>query len=118
MPSQSTAPVVAVLEPLPKPQDSITRESEAGNGHHHHGEASAVASAAEAPPAGSHHEQHQMSPKMQRIQRQHVWMAILGIAIAIFKFLADGRFLRSRVIAYLWPSAVAALGLVLLFYRE
>lgn len=119
LPAQANPPLVAVLEPLPKPQDSARQESDhAGNGHHHHGEESLVASAAEATPAGNHHDHHLMNPKMQRIQRQHVWMAILGIAVAMFKFLADGGFLRNRIVAYLWPSAVAALGLLLIFYRE
>ena len=114
------APLMAVLEPLPRPQDSGKQDSDdASNGHHHHGEASAMASAdTTAPPANDNHDHHQMNPKMLRIQRQHVWMAVLGVAVALFKVLADGRFLRNRVIAYLWPSAVAALGLLLIFYRE
>lgn len=115
-----TGPLVAVLEPLPRPQDSAKEETGiASNGHQHHDEASAVASAAGAVShAGNDHRRHHMSPKMQRIQRQHVWMAVLGIAIALFKLLADGRFLRNKAIQYIWPSAVAALGLLLMVYRE
>ena len=113
-------PLVAALDPpLPRPQNSGGEESDvASNGHHHHGEAGVASAATAAPPASESHEHHQMNPKMLRIQRQHVWMAILGVAVALFKFLADGRFLRNRAIAYVWPSAVAALGLLLVFYRE
>lgn len=59
-----------------------------------------------------------MTPEMLRIQRQHLWMTIVGIAVASFKFLADGRFLRNRAVPYLWPAAMAVLGVLLLFYRE
>jgi hypothetical protein len=113
----AAGPEVALLEP-PARQDLARQESNvASNGHHSHGEA--MSSVAAAPlPASDGHQQHQMSPKMQRIQRQHVWMAILGTMIAVFKFLADSRLLKSRAIPYIWPSAVAILGVLLMVYRE
>jgi hypothetical protein len=43
---------------------------------------------------------------------------MIGIAVAALKFLADGRFFRSKSIAYLWPQGVALLGFLLLLYRE
>jgi hypothetical protein len=113
--SRPVGPIVAVLEPVAM-QDSASQD--ATHGHHHHGQSMPVAAAETPATPSGHQEHHQMTPEMLRIQRQHLWMTIVGIAVASFKFLADGRFLRNRAVPYLWPAAMAVLGVLLLFYRE
>ena len=116
--SRPAGPIIAVLEPVPM-QDSAAEAEHASHGHHHHGQAMPVAAASETPAAPSNHQgHHQMTPEMLRIQRQHLWMMMVGIAVALFKFLADARFLRNRAVLYLWPGAMAILGVLLVFYRE
>ena len=117
--SRPVGPIVAVLEPVAM-QESAGEAQDAGHGHHHHGQGMPVSSAAPeaaATPNG-HQEHHQMTPEMLRVQRQHLWMVMVGIAVALFKFVADARFLRNRAVPYLWPAAMAVLGVLLLFYRE
>jgi hypothetical protein len=63
-----------------------------------------------------HH--HVMTASMVLVQREHLWFMIVGLAIALFKFLSDGEFFRRRVIPYLSPSCMLLLGVMLTFYRE
>jgi hypothetical protein len=55
---------------------------------------------------------------MLRVEREHRWFMIVGLAIALFKFLSDGEFFNSRIVRYMWPSCVVLLGFMLVFYRE
>lgn len=64
----------------------------------------------------THH--HVMTASMLRVEREHMWFMIVGLAIGLFKFIADGEFLRTRIIPYLWPSCMALLGMMLVLYRE
>ena len=61
---------------------------------------------------------HLMTPSMLRVERQHLWFMILGLAIGLFKLISDSEVFRSRVILSIWPSCVVILGLMLVFYRE
>ena len=74
----------------------------------------------DAPRAGnipiSHH--HAMTASMLRVEREHMWFMIVGLAIGLFKFISDGEFFRTRVVPYLWPSCMLLLGFMLVFYRE
>ena len=68
---------------------------------------------------GEHH--HLMTPAMMMVSREHFWFMIVGLAVALFKFISDadlwhGRLVRSA--AYLWPSAIVGLGVLLTLYRE
>ena len=62
--------------------------------------------------------QHTMTSSMVLVEREHLWFAVVGAAIALFKFLSDGGFWRRWFLPYLWPSTMALLGVLLVFYRE
>jgi len=64
----------------------------------------------------SHH--HLMTASMVRVERQHMWFMIVGLAIGLFKFISDSERFRSRIVACIWPGCMALLGLMLVFYRE
>jgi hypothetical protein len=64
----------------------------------------------------SHH--HIMTVSMLRVEREHMWFIIVGLAVGVFKFLSDGEFFRSRIVPYIWPSCMILLGFMLVFYRE
>ena len=65
---------------------------------------------------GTH--QHLMTASMIRVERQHLWFMIVGIAIGLFKFISDSEFFRSRLVHGIWPSCMVLLGLMLVVYRE
>jgi hypothetical protein len=71
-------------------------------------------------PAADAHSQHhhQMSASMLMVEREHFWFMIVGIGIALFKFISDGKLLRSPVVSYLWPACMMVLGCALVVYRE
>jgi hypothetical protein len=81
--------------------------------HEHHHDQQGPASAA---PLATHAE-HMMTASMMSIQRQHMWMTLVGICLALFKFLADGMS-KGRLFRFAWPTAMAWLGVLLLLYRE
>jgi hypothetical protein len=62
--------------------------------------------------------EHTMTATMLKIQRQHFWMTIAGIVFAFSKFLADSRSSLSRFMQFVWPSAMACVGVLLVIYRE
>jgi len=64
------------------------------------------------------HNHHLMTASMLRVEREHRWFIIVGLAVGVFKFLSDGEFFRSRIVAYMWPSCMVLLGFMLVFYRE
>ena len=61
---------------------------------------------------------HVMTAGMMHVQRQHLWFTVVGLAVALFKFLADGAFFRGRWLGYSWPAAMAVLGVLLMGYTE
>lgn len=71
-------------------------------------------------PNGSAHSQHhhEMSASMLMVEREHFWFMIVGIGIALFKFISDGKLLRSPLVSYLWPACMMVLGCALVVYRE
>jgi len=83
--------------------------------HQHHSAGSADHSAST---STATHDEHAMTPEALRVQRQHFWMMVTGIAIAVLKVLADGQFIQSRVVLYLWPTVTAILGCLLIGYKE
>ena len=62
--------------------------------------------------------QHFMTASMLRVEREHMSFMIVGLAIGLFKFIADGKFFRNRIVPYVWPSCMLMLGVLLVFYRE
>jgi hypothetical protein len=71
------------------------------------------------PPGAAHTGHHHlMTASMLRVERQHMWFMIVGLAIGFFKFLSDGEFFHNRVVPYLWPSCMVLLGVMLVYYRE
>jgi hypothetical protein len=69
------------------------------------------------PLAAVHHDHH-MTTSMLLVEREHMSFMIVGLAIALFKFLADGEFFQRRVVPYIWPSGMVLLGVMLVFYKE
>jgi len=66
--------------------------------------------------SGFHH--HFMTDSMLRVERQHMWFLIVGLAIGLFKFISDGEFFRHRMVPYMWPTCMLLLGFLLVLYRE
>jgi hypothetical protein len=64
------------------------------------------------------HQHHLMTTSMLRVEREHMWFMMIGLAIALFKFLSDSELFRSRIVQYIWPSCMVLLGFLLVFYRE
>ena len=64
------------------------------------------------------HHAHHMTPSMLLVEREHFWFMIVGLAIALFKFLSDAGLGPKRLLPYLWPSATVLLGVLLTLYHE
>jgi hypothetical protein len=73
-----------------------------------------------APPVPSHNHamHHDSSPGTLLVEREHSWFMLVGLAIALFKFVADGSLWRRRFVSYLWPATLVVLGLLLTLYHE
>jgi cell division protein FtsW (lipid II flippase) len=66
--------------------------------------------------SAGHH--HHMTPSMLLVEREHFWFMIVGVGVALFKLISDGRFWRRRFVPYVWPSGMMLLGALLVLYRE
>lgn len=78
------------------------------------------ASTAQTNPAApsQHGHSHHMTPSMLLVEREHFWFMIVGLAVALFKFISDAGFFQRRFVAYLWPSTMIVLGIMLTLYHE
>jgi len=61
---------------------------------------------------------HVMTASMLRVQEQHLWFTLVGLAIAFLKFVHDRGFWRRSFVPYLWPMATCLLGILLALYAE
>ena len=61
---------------------------------------------------------HVMTESMLRVEREHMWFLIVGLAIGLFKFISDGEFFRNRIVPCMWPTCTVLLGFMLVLYRE
>jgi len=68
--------------------------------------------------SGSTHPGHLMTPSMLHVAKQHMWFTLVGLAIALFKFIDDASFWRRRFVPYLWPGGMLVLGSLLVLYTE
>jgi hypothetical protein len=68
--------------------------------------------------ASVHGHQHVMTAAMIKIQQQHLWFALIGLAVVVFKFIDDSAMWRRPLASFLWPSWIAVLGMLLLSYTE
>jgi len=66
----------------------------------------------------SAHSNHVMTPAMLHIATQHLCFTLVGLAIALFKFIDDANFWRYRFVSYLWPTGMLILGSLLAIYTE
>ena len=71
---------------------------------------------------GSHNggnvHQHVMTAAMVRVEHQHLWFAVVGIAVVLFKVIYDSEIWRRSFVPFLWPSCIAVLGMLLVLYTE
>ena len=69
-----------------------------------------------------HHEvnghQHHMTAAMVKVEHQHLWFAVVGFAVVLFKVIYDSRIWRRSIVPLLWPTSVSVLGILLVFYAE
>ena len=69
-----------------------------------------------------HHEvnghQHHMTAAMVKVERQHLWFAVVGLAVVFFKVIYDSKIWRGSIVPFLWPMSVSVLGMLLVFYAE
>jgi len=65
---------------------------------------------------GTHH--HVMTAAMLKIEGQHMWFALVGFAVILFKFVDDRSKWRAPIIPFMWPGALVLLGVLLVFYTE
>ena len=61
---------------------------------------------------------HEMSEGMLKVERQHLWFMVVGLAVALFKFISDSALWRRTFVLHLWPSFVTLLGVLLVLYTE
>ena len=61
---------------------------------------------------------HEMSEGMLKVERQHSWFTVVGVAVALLKFMADSELWRRTFVLHLWPGFVTLLGVLLVFYTE
>jgi hypothetical protein len=112
MASEAITPDYAsVHDPSEKVPDVHGPESDSMPMNHSH-------MASDNSPVNAVHHGHHMTPSMLLVEREHLWFMIVGLAIGLFKFLADGEFFQRRAVPYIWPSCMVVLGVMLLFYRE
>jgi len=67
---------------------------------------------------GSHGHHHHMTAAMLKVQQQHLWFALIGVACVLFKFLYDSGVWRRSFVPFLWPSCISLLGMLLVLYTE
>jgi len=67
---------------------------------------------------GTHGHQHHMTAAMVKVEHQHLWFAIVGFAVVLFKVIYDSRISRRSIVPFLWPTSVAVLGVLLVLYTE
>lgn len=61
-----------------------------------------------------HHHHHTIT----HIEEQHLWFAVLGMTLAVFKWVDDGHFWQGKFVSYLWPFSMITLGVLLVLYTE
>ena len=61
---------------------------------------------------------HGMTAAMAKVEREHLWFALVGVFVALFKVTLDSTIWRRSFVPFLWPSCVAALGMLLVLYTE
>lgn len=99
---------------LARPASSVVETS-----HYHHHEASADTSTAPARVATAPHaHEHGLTGVAAKVQKEHVWFAVIGLCVALFKFLYDSTRPPVRIPRYLWVNSVILLGLLLILYTE
>jgi len=64
------------------------------------------------------HHHHKMTRSMLLVKREHLWFMIVGLGMALFKFVSDGEIWRRRFLPYVWPGGMMLLGVLLVLYRE
>jgi cell division protein FtsW (lipid II flippase) len=99
---------------------------------HHHGQELAMAGGSKTPDAlpsqrssqglassssETHRHDHSKDGPMWKIQRQHMWFAIIGFCVALFKYLDDMR-PSGKIARYPWAQCIIALGVLLVLYVE
>jgi hypothetical protein len=61
---------------------------------------------------------HRMTPAMAKVEREHLWFALVGVFVVLFKVILDNTIWRRSFVPFLWPSCVAVLGMLLVLYTE
>jgi len=61
---------------------------------------------------------HRMTAAMAKVEREHLWFALVGVFVVLFKVILDSTIWRWSFVPFLWPSCVAALGMLLVLYTE
>jgi hypothetical protein len=61
---------------------------------------------------------HRMTAAMAKVEREHLWFALVGGLVVLFKVILDSTIWRRSFVPFLWPSCVAALGMLLVLYTE
>jgi hypothetical protein len=62
--------------------------------------------------------QHHMTAEMVKVEHQHLWFAVVGFAVVLFKVIYDSKIWHRSIVPFLWPTGVAVLGILLVFYTE
>ena len=61
---------------------------------------------------------HRMTAAMVRVEREHLWFALVGVLVVLFKVILDSTLWRRSFVPFLWPSCFAALGIQLVLHTE
>lgn len=65
-----------------------------------------------------HGHQHHMTMSMLKVEREHMWFALIGAFVIIFKMIHDSSVWRRSVVPVLWPICIVVLGMLLVLYTE
>ena len=89
-----------------------------GGGHHESSPPAPMVKGNTSVKVQPHSHEHGSTGAAAKIQREHLWFAVVGFCIAFFKLLHDAAPRPVRIRKYLWASSVVLLGLLLLLYTE
>ena len=65
-----------------------------------------------------HEHSHHMTASMLKVEHEHMWFALVGIAVILFKVIHDSGVWSRLYASHLWPGSIVLLGILLVLYTE
>jgi hypothetical protein len=61
---------------------------------------------------------HHMTASMLKVEHEHMWFALVGFGVILFKVIHDSGVWSRLYASHLWPSSIVLLGVLLVLYTE